>query len=43
MAELIVATSRFQAELYALLTPEQQTKVDDARRQSSARPENPDQ
>jgi Spy/CpxP family protein refolding chaperone len=31
MAELIVATSRFQAELYAVLTPEQQTKVDDAR------------
>ena len=33
MAELIVATSRFQAELYAVLTPEQQTKVDDARLQ----------
>jgi hypothetical protein len=31
MAELIVATSRVQAELYAVLTPEQQTKVDDAR------------
>jgi Spy/CpxP family protein refolding chaperone len=29
MAELIMATSRFQA--YALLTPEQQQKVDDAR------------
>jgi hypothetical protein len=33
MAELMVATSRFQAELYAVLTPEQQTKVDDARLQ----------
>jgi LTXXQ motif family protein len=44
MAELIVATSRFQAELYAVLTPEQQTKVDDARRhQQSNRSENPDQ
>ena len=44
MAELIVATSRFQAELYAVLTPEQQTKVDDARRhQLSDRSENPDQ
>jgi hypothetical protein len=43
MAELIVATSRFQAELYAVLTPEQQTKVDDARRQSSDGSENPDQ
>jgi Spy/CpxP family protein refolding chaperone len=31
MAELIVATSRFQAELYTVLTPEQQQKVDDAR------------
>jgi hypothetical protein len=30
MAELIVATSRFRAELYAVLTPEQQTKVDDS-------------
>ena len=29
MAELILATSRFQAELYAVLTPEQQHKVDD--------------
>jgi hypothetical protein len=33
MAELIVATSRFQAELYAVLTPEQQTKMDDSRLQ----------
>jgi Spy/CpxP family protein refolding chaperone len=33
MAELIVATSRFQAELYAVLTPEQQTRADDARLQ----------
>jgi Spy/CpxP family protein refolding chaperone len=33
MAELIVATSRFQTELYAVLTPEQRTKVDDARLQ----------
>jgi hypothetical protein len=33
MAELIVATSRFQAELYAVLTPERRTKVDDARLQ----------
>ena len=31
MAELIVATSRFQAEVYSLLTPEQRGKVDDAR------------
>jgi len=44
MAELIVATSRFQAELYAVLTPEQRTKLDDARRhQMSDRSENPDQ
>src|SRR6202041_4214200 len=44
MAELIVATSRFQAELYAVLTAEQQTKLDDARRhQMSDRSENPDQ
>ncbi len=43
MAELIVATSRFQAELYAVLTPEQQRKVDDARHQLSDRSENPDQ
>ena len=42
MAELIVATSRFQAELYAVLTPEQQMKVDDARYQLSDRSENPD-
>ena len=31
MAESIVATSRFQAEVYSLLTPEQRGKVDDAR------------
>jgi len=31
MAELIVATSRFQAEVYSLLTPEQRGKVEDAR------------
>jgi len=31
MAELIVATSRFQSELYSLLTPAQQRKVDKAR------------
>jgi len=43
MAELIVATSRFQAELYAVLTPEQQTKVEDASHQLSDRSENPDQ
>jgi LTXXQ motif family protein len=43
MSELIVVTSRFQAELYAVLTPEQQTKLDDARHQLSDRSENPDQ
>ena len=43
MAELIVATSRFRAELYAVLTSEQQRKVDEARHQLSDRSENPDQ
>ena len=43
MAELIVATSRFQAELYAVLTAEQQRKVEDARHQQGDRSENPDQ
>ena len=43
MAELIVATSRFQAELYAVMTPEQQTKLDDARHQLSDRSESPGQ
>ena len=39
MAELIMATSRFQAEIYALLTPEQQQKVDDARARQDGSPE----
>jgi Spy/CpxP family protein refolding chaperone len=43
IAELIVATSRFQAELYAVLTAEQQRKVEDARHQQGDRSENPDQ
>jgi Spy/CpxP family protein refolding chaperone len=43
MAELIVATSRFQAELYAVLTPEQRKKVDDARHQQGHGSENADQ
>jgi hypothetical protein len=43
MAELIVATSRFRAELYAVLTSEQHRKVDEARHQLSDRSENPDQ
>lgn len=43
MAELIVATSRFQAELYAVLTREQRKKVDDARHQQGHGSENADQ
>jgi hypothetical protein len=43
IAEWIVATSRFQGELYAVLTAEQQRKVEDARHQQGDRSENPDQ
>jgi len=42
MTELIVATSRLQADLYAVLTPEQQTKVDNARHELSDRSESAD-
>jgi Spy/CpxP family protein refolding chaperone len=43
MTELIVAISRFQAAVYAVLTPEQQRKVDEARHQLRDRSGNPDQ